>query len=516
MRAAACCIALALLAAMAAQAEQNVLAGEVTVNGETFSAEEMLPRYLKARGDAAIAAANGRFTSGVTPGNLAERQASLRALFIQQLGGFPERTPLNPRITGTGVGEGFRYEKLIYESLPGHYVTAALFLPETPGPYPAVLVPCGHSDNGKAAETYQRACISLARNGIAALVHDPIGQGERYLYFSADGAPIPGGTTIQHTVAGVGCILTGTNIAMYHIWDGMRGLDYLESRPDIDASRLACSGNSGGGTLTSYLMALDDRVSVAAPSCYITSFDRLLHTIGPQDAEQNIFGQLTFGMGHAEYLLMRAPKPTLICAAQGDFFDIGGTWDTFREVKTAYSFLGAPQHLDLAVADDKHGFSKPLREAMVRWMRRWLLDIDEPYTEPDFAILTDAEIQASPEGQVAKMDGVKSVVDFSIERAEKLAAAREGGDTLAAARKLYEAMRPGADLGRNDMIVERSEMRDESHVFTVHHEDEASGQRVLPHRVVEADTVNAFKGTLLLFLEERPQVKRWPSRATAS
>ncbi|MBI1320433.1 MAG: hypothetical protein GC168_16020 [Candidatus Hydrogenedens sp.] len=489
---------LPLLLAMAGAATA-VADDEVTVDGAQVPSAEILERYLKARGEAVMGEAHGRYLDGVTPTNLQERQTALRNFFVQQLGGYPERTPLNAQTTGTGTGDGFRYEKIIYESRPGLYVTAALYLPLAPGPYPAVLVPCGHSDNGKAAETYQRACILLARNGIAAFCYDPIGQGERYVYFDADGKPISGGTTLQHTLAGIGCILTGTNMAAYHIWDGIRGLDYLESRPDIDATRLACSGNSGGGTLTSYLMALDERITVAAPSCYLTSFERLLDTIGPQDAEQNIFGQLAFGMGHAEYVFMRAPKPTMMCAAQGDFFDIGGTWDSFRRAKTAFSFLGAPDHLDIAIADDKHGFSKPLREAMVRWMRRWLIGVDAPLEEPEFAILSDAELQCSPEGQVARMDGAVSALDLNIARAEALARAREGKEPLAEARALYGAMRPNARL-RDDAAhggtIENG-VRVERRMLRLGHGD-SGGERLLNYVVAEPEA-DAPRGSLLLF-----------------
>ena len=89
----------------------------------------------------------------------------------------------------------------------------------------------------------------------------------------------------------------------------MRSLDYLASRPEIDPTRLGCTGCSGGGTLTSYLMALDERIVAAAPSCYLTSLERLFATIGPQDAEQNITGQVAFGMEHADYCAAALPAP---------------------------------------------------------------------------------------------------------------------------------------------------------------------------------------------------------------
>jgi hypothetical protein len=109
-------------------------------------------------------------------------------------------------------------------------------------------------------------------------------------------------------------------------------------------------------SFSSYLMALDDRVACAAPSCYLTSFRRLIDTMGPQDAEQNIHGQLAFGMDHADYLMMRAPKPTLILASTQDFFDITGTWDTFRQAKRFYTRLGFAERVELVETDASHGY----------------------------------------------------------------------------------------------------------------------------------------------------------------
>ncbi len=371
----------------------------------------------------AFAARKARVDALNTTEEIAAYQQEKYDYFVDALGGFPARTPLNARVVGEGDGGDYRYEKIIYESQPGFFVTAVLFLPKGEGPFPGVLVPCGHSNNGKAAETYQRASILLAKNGMAALCYDPIGQGERYHFLKDDGKP-EFGTTTHHTLMGVGAILTGTNIAMYRIYDGIRGLDYLESRPDIDPKRLACTGNSGGGTLTSYIMALDPRVTVAAPSCYLTNFDKLLHTIAPQDAEQNIFGQIANGLDHTEYMHLRAPKPTLMCVATHDVFDIEGAWATFREAKQIYTKLGYPERVNLVEANEKHGFSKPLRQAMVQWMRRWLLDIDEALVEPDFPIHSDAEMLCTPDGHVLNLEGARSIFALNQDRSEALAALR--------------------------------------------------------------------------------------------
>src|SRR5262249_38330953 len=147
-----------------------------------------------------------------TPEDIARRQRELRGFFLRSLGDRPQRTPLNPRVVGTLPRDGYRVEKVIFESRPAHHVTANLYLPEGRPPLPGVLVPCGHSDNGKAYEGYQRACILLAKNGMAVLCYDPIGQGERYQRLDPAGQPVVRGTT-EHTMAGIGAILVGRQAA---------------------------------------------------------------------------------------------------------------------------------------------------------------------------------------------------------------------------------------------------------------------------------------------------------------
>jgi hypothetical protein len=218
----------------------------------------------------------------------------------------------------------------------------------------------------------------------------------------------------------VGSILLGRNTATFEVWDGMRGIDYLQSRPEVDPKRIGCTGNSGGGTQTSYLMALDDRIIAASPSCYITNFDRLLNTLGGQDAEQNIYAQLEFGMDHADYLMMRAPTPILICAATKDFFDIGGTWTSFRYAKRLYTSLGFAERIDLLENDAGHNYNRQAREGVVRWMSRWLRGKDEPITEPDVKPITDKEMQCTPDGQVMLLKGARSVYDLNREYEENL------------------------------------------------------------------------------------------------
>ncbi|MHC4400979.1 MAG: alpha/beta hydrolase family protein [Planctomycetota bacterium] len=387
--------------------------------------QEMMHHYLLGRALEALDRRDAEYEKIKTAEDIAAYQERMRRFFVDRLGGFPKRTPLGARVVGSEDRDGYRVEKVIFESQPRHYVTALLYLPDTEPPYPGVLVPCGHSSTGKARDLYQRAPILVAKSGMAALCYDPLDQGERHQLVGDDGKPIIASSTMGHCLAGVGAILVGRNTATYRTWDGMRAIDYLQSRPEVDPERIGCTGISGGGTMTSYLMALDDRITAAAPGCYLCGFRKLLETIGPQDAEQDICGQIAFGMDHGDYVMMRAPKPTLIMTATGDYFDIDGAWSLFRQSKRLYTRLGYAERVDLFETDTRHGWPPPMREAAARWMRRWLLGIDDAIVEADFPIATEEEAQCTPRGEVMLLPGARSVYDLNVEREAELAKARK-------------------------------------------------------------------------------------------
>jgi dienelactone hydrolase len=379
--------------------------------------EEMMRDYLRRLTHEALDRRLKKYESLKTRVEIAEYQQGLKRRFLEQLGEFPEKTPLNARVVGDLSYADYRIEKVIYESQPGFFVTALLFLPVGEPPFPGVLILCGHSDTGKVG--YQEVGVYLARNGIAALCPDPIGQGERKQLLDEEGNPYLGPTT-EHMVAGIAPILLGRNLASYMIWDGIRGIDYLMSRPDIDPERIGCTGNSGGGNRTSYLMALDDRIDAAAPGCFITTTRLKNESPGPGDAEQNIHAQIAFGMDHPDYILMRAPKPTLILAATRDYVPIEGAWESFRQAKRIYTRLGFPEAVDIVEVDEQHGFSSPLRTGAVRWMRRWLLKMDDAVTEEEQPLETVQALQCTPGTQVLKLPGARSVFDLNIENEQEL------------------------------------------------------------------------------------------------
>ena len=359
------------------------------------------------------------------PDDIRAYQQRLREFFLKQLGGLPERTPLNAKTVGVIEADGYRIEKVIYESQPHHHVTANLYVPEGQGPFPGVLVSSGHSRTAKTADYNQRYGIMMACHGMAALCFDPIGQGERSQILNDKGEPQFSGTTTEHFLIGVGSILVGRNTARYRIWDAMRSIDYLISRPEIDPRRIGMMGCSGGGTLTSYVMALDDRVTCAAPANYLTTFRRLIETIGPQDAEQNIHSQVAYGLDQPDYILLRAPKPTLISATTSDFFDILGSWDNYRQAKRIYGRLGFPERVDLVEIDGKHGVQPQNLATTAHWMKRWLLDRDEPVSAVVLNVRTEEELLCTEAGQVLQLPGERSVFDLNAAYETELAATRK-------------------------------------------------------------------------------------------
>ncbi len=380
----------------------------------------MLNAWLGPRVDRALDQRLARREPLFDQADVAAYQQEMRDFFLDSLGGLPERTPLDARVTGVWQGDGYRIEKVIYHSQPDFPVTATLYLPDGPGPHPGVLHSCGHSVDGKAAELYQRASALMAVQGLAVLCVDPLGQGERKQLASQG---ISGATT-EHMLMGVAPILLGENLATTMIWDGIRGLDYLASRPEVDGQRLGCVGNSGGGMMTSYLMALDPRVQAAAPACFITDTRRKNVHPGPGDAEQNLHAQTLRGLDHADFILMRAPRPTLILSATKDFVPIEGSWEAFRQAKRLYSRLGLPEGVELVEVNEPHGFSPGLRVAAARWMARWLLDRDEAFEEPELETHPVSFLHAAPGGDVFNLDGARSFFDLMTARNAELAATR--------------------------------------------------------------------------------------------
>jgi dienelactone hydrolase len=330
-------------------------------------------------------------------------------------GHFPEKTPLNARVTGVVERDAYHIEKVIFESRPLFYVTCNVYLPKGKNTLlPGVVGSCGHSDNGKAAETYQSFAQGLARMGYVVLIFDPIGQGERFQYAHQEAQTRPRPGVGEHLYAGNQQFLVGEFFGSWRAWDGIRALDYLLTRPEVDPRHIGITGNSGGGTMTTWLCGLDQRWSMAAPSCFVTTFRRNLENELPADTEQCPPKSLALHLDHADFLAALAPKPVMILAKERDFFDVRGAEEAYRRLKRLYALLGAEENIKLFIGLTAHGFTQENRDAMYQWFNQ-ATGVSDLKTEPKLTIEKDETLWCTRSGQVSELES-RTVYSFTREK----------------------------------------------------------------------------------------------------
>ena len=340
-------------------------------------------------------------------------QSSIRKQLSEAFGPLPEATPLNARTTGTFEHHGITVEKIIFESRPGLWVTACLFKPTGfRGRLPAVFFPIGHSTRAFRHGHYQHVMLNLARKGFAVFTIDPIGQGERLQYYDereGRGKSISGNATNEHSYICLQYLIISRTLAMVRLWDCIRGLDYLCGRDDIDPSRIGVQGISGGGTMSSYLGAMDRRIAAAAPECYITSFRRLFQSIGVQDGCQILLAQIARGLDHGDFLIARAPNPTLVITTTRDFFSIQGARETVASVKPAFQAFGKPQNIRIIEDDDIHTFAKLNQERKYAFFME-VFGVDGDYFDEPIPLIDEMMLQVTETGQTIT-SGSRTIYD---------------------------------------------------------------------------------------------------------
>ena len=332
------------------------------------------------------------------------RKQLVREKLSEILGGLPNYNgPLNPRITGRIQNEFYTIEKVIFESLPGFYVTANLYRPNQNGRYPAVLLPAGHTQEGKPEP--QLVAANLAMKGFVALAYDPVGQGEREQTFVRQlGRPLAGGAVNEHIQAGAQSILVGESVARFFIWDAKRAVDYLLSRPDVDAARIGCAGCSGGGALATYVGAFDPRVKAVAPACYINSY-RLLFRGSTPDSEMSLPAFLAKGLDMADLVELPAPMPWLLLATTGDYFTPEGASLVYNEARRWYSLYGAEDKIRFFVGPGPHGTPLETREEIYKYMIHWLKGGSGDFHEQPAKLYTNQELLVTRSGNVEDEPG---------------------------------------------------------------------------------------------------------------
>jgi dienelactone hydrolase len=345
-----------------------------------------------------------------TVAQMEHRKQVVREKLLEDLGGLPDYTgPLNARNTGQIQSGSYTIEKVIYESQPGFYVTANVYRPNDPGRYPGVLLQAGHTQEGKLED--QRIAANLAMKGFVVLCFDPIGQGERSQTYSRQlGAPVAGWSTPEHIQMGAQSQLIGEALARYFIWDAKRSLDYLASRPDVDASHMGAAGCSGGGALTTFIGALDPRLKVVIPACYPSTFQQLFRTLGP-DAEMIIPHTLASGLDTADLVELSAPTPWLLEATENDQFHFrhDGVQLVYQEAKNWYSLYGAQDKVGFLVGPGWHGMPLVSREAVYQWMIRWLKNGQGDFREQSVKMFSNHELQVTPSGNVEDEAGSRKL-----------------------------------------------------------------------------------------------------------
>ncbi len=323
------------------------------------------------------------------------RQKLMRSLGTDRL---PWPPDLRPRIAGILQRDGYRIEKVVYESLPGASVPAHLYVPEqVDAPAPAVLFYPGHWwPDSKARPDFQAFCINMARLGFVVLSFDPFGQGER------------GVSSRDHRRTEA--LLVGIAQQGFAEYETRCALEYLLTRREVDPRRIGITGASGGGFNTWITAALDDRIAAAVPVVGTSEFAEQIHVCRPLDwyhaSEHCHFvpGLIRFANNH-ELLAMAAPKPVLIIAATEDqSFPLAGVREIAKYARTLYESYGALDKTGLVVdRSEGHGYQRAKREAAYGWFLRWLSQRGDgrPYSEPSTETLpADAsELRCFPPGR---------------------------------------------------------------------------------------------------------------------
>jgi cephalosporin-C deacetylase-like acetyl esterase len=342
------------------------------------------------------------------------RKQSVREILLSLIGGLPDYSgPLNPSIRGRIQTGKYTIEKVIFESLPGFYVTANLYRPNQPGRYPGVLLQAGHTQEGKPEG--QRLAANLALQGFVVLAFDPVGQGEReQTYDRRVDKALAGWSVPEHIQAGAQSLLAGESVARYFIWDAKRALDYLASRSDVDAARLGAVGCSGGGALTAFIGALDTRLKAVAPACFINSY-RLLFAGANPDSEMSLPNLLFRGLDMADYIEMSAPTPWLILATEGDYFTPAGAKLVYEEARRWFGLYGAEDKLRFFIGGGPHGTPLETREAVYQWMNRWLKDGRGDFHEQPVKIYNNYELLVTASGHVDDEPGSRKLHELILD-----------------------------------------------------------------------------------------------------
>ncbi|MEM2849222.1 MAG: acetylxylan esterase [Candidatus Bathyarchaeia archaeon] len=296
-------------------------------------------------------------------------ESERRRLFINMLGLSDyfnrKHEPVTPTTTGVIQRNGYRIEKLYYQSLPRLYVTGNLYIPENlDKPAPAILYLCGHSFNQKHA--YQAHARKFTQLGFVTLIVETIQKGEirghhhgtyHYGWFNW--------YSLGYTPAGV------------EVWNAMKAVDILQSRPEVDPDNIGLTGISGGGAISWFTAAADKRIKAAAPVCGTITIDSQVCKRIVEGNCDCIYWINTYMWDSADLGALIAPRPLLIAATEGDIvFDIESAVLTYSRLKKLYQLLGKPENIMLVKTPGGHGYTEVSRKAVLQWFLKHLKGVE--------------------------------------------------------------------------------------------------------------------------------------------
>jgi dienelactone hydrolase len=372
--------------------------------------DEMIHAYLKSRVDAI----SKNFMAGAkTKEEWLKLRPKLREQYLDMLGlwPLPEKTPLNAKVTGTVERDGVTIEKLHFQSKPGLYVTGNLYRPKkVEGKLPVILYVCGHSGRGRDGNktAFQDHGMWFATNGYVCLIIDTLQLGE-----------IPGIHHGTYGVRGANSVETrfwwhslGYTPAGVECWNGIRAIDYLLTRPEVDGERIGVTGISGGGASTVWIAAADERVKVAVPVSGMSDLESYVSNKVINGHCDCMFLVNTYGWEWTTIAALIAPRPLLFANSDKDpIFPMDGNRRIIARLRECYKLLGTPDLVDEHVSPGGHDYRPDLRIAIFKFINKHLKKDTGEIKDADFKPLSGKELRVFPEDGDLPKDAVNDRID---------------------------------------------------------------------------------------------------------
>ena len=351
-----------------------------------------------------------------------EQRAELRRRFLEAWGGFPkDACPLAPKKLGELTRDGYRIEKIIFQTRPGIWMTTNAYVPDKPGKLPAVLCVHGHWRGAKQDPVVQSRCIGLAKHGFFVLVVDAFGAGER-----AVGKALG---EYHGEMTGATLLPVGLPLSGLQVYENMRAVDYLVSRPEVDAERIGITGASGGGNQSEYAGAWDERLKAVVPVCSVGTARASLQV--PACMCEIVPSKLRFA-GEWSVLAMSAPRGLLVLNAtlDGIQFSVAESRKSLAVVAPIYQMHGQPARVRHAIFESKHDYNQEMREALYGWMTQQLKGVGDgsPIAEPEISTEDPEALRCFPGN--SRPDDFVTIPRFAAVAAQRLLREKKSPNNL--------------------------------------------------------------------------------------